>query len=126
MNPSDFTFYKENNEIKSMGFNVKNIYAQTGLPILIGGGKKKEDIFFNKIHEYSIPMSLVMLNKQIQEYDTESLSEILDDNEDVVGRMYLNTENNNSLFEKLIELSGPKNKTRKRKIKMNRFTRKKY
>ena len=25
-----------------------------------------------------------MLNKQIQEYDTESLSEILDDNEDVV------------------------------------------
>ena len=91
MNPSDFTFYKENNEIKSMGFNVKNIYAQTGLPILIGGGKK-EDIFFNKIHEYSIPMSLVMLNKQIQEYDTESLSEILDDNEDVVGRMYLNTE----------------------------------
>ena len=67
-----------------------------------------------------------MLNKQIQEYDTESLSEILDDNEDVVGRMYLNTENNNSLFEKLIELSGPKNKTRKRKIKMNRFTRKKY
>ena len=43
-------------------------------------------------------MSLVMLNKQIQEYDTESLSEILDDNEDVVGRMYLNTENNNSLL----------------------------
>ena len=45
MNPSDFTFYKENNEIKSMGFNVKNIYAQTGLPILIGGGKKKKTFF---------------------------------------------------------------------------------
>ena len=45
MNPSDFTFYKENNEIKSMGFNVKNIYAQTGLPILIGGGKKRRHFF---------------------------------------------------------------------------------
>ena len=47
MNPSDFTFYKENNEIKSMGFNVKNIYAQTGLPILIGGGK-------NVVYQYSV------------------------------------------------------------------------
>ena len=126
MNPNDFTFYKENGNIMSMGFNVKNLYAKNGLSVLYGGGNKREDIFFNKIHEYSIPMSLVMLNKQFDKYDVENISETIDLEDDVVKKMHLNEHGQNTLFDYLLKLSGPKNKTKKRKIKMKRFTRKKY
>ncbi len=126
MNPNDFTFYKENGNIMSMGFNVKNLYAKNGLSVLYGGGNKREDIFFNKIHEYSIPMSLVMLNKQFDKYDVENISETTDLEDDVVKKMYLNENGQNSIFDNLLQLSGPKNKTKKRRVKMKRFTRKKY
>ena len=126
MNPNDFTFYKENGNIMSMGFNVKNLYAKNGLSVLYGGGKKREDIFFNKIHEYSVPMSLVMLNKQFDKYDVENISATLDLEDDIIKKMHLNENGQNTLFDNLLQLSGPKNKTKKRKLKMKRFTRKKY
>ena len=126
MNPNDFIFYKENGNIMSMGFNVKNLYAKNGLSVLYGGGKKREDIFFNKIHEYSVPMSLVMLNKQFDKYDVENISETVDLEDDIIKKMHLNENGQNTLFDNLLQLSGPKNKTKKRKLKMKRFTRKKY
>jgi hypothetical protein len=126
MNPNDFTFYKEGSNIMSMGFNVKNLYAKNGLSVLYGGGKRREDMFFNKIHEYSIPMSLVMLNKQFDKYDVENISETIDLEDDVIKKMHLNEQGQNTLFDNLLKLSGPKSKTKKHKIKMKRFTRKKY
>jgi len=127
MEPNDFTFYKEGSNIMSMGFNVKNLYAKNGLSVLYGGGKKREDVFFNKIHEYSIPMSLVMLNQNFDKYDVENISEIIDDDSDnIVKNMYLHEGQQNTLFESLLKLSGPKNKTKKRNLKMKHFTRKKY
>ena len=46
MNPNDFTFYKENGNIMSMGFNVKNLYTQT-----INNEKRLVDLLADKIAE---------------------------------------------------------------------------
>ena len=125
MDMNDFTIYKENNQIKSMGFNVKNTYANLGLPVFNGGGKTKENIFFNKIHDYSVPLPLFLLNKHFDNYDVDNANEIIK-NENEINKIYLQKDNQNQLIDNLIKLSGPKSKTKKRHLKMKRFTRKKY
>ena len=92
MDINDFIMYKENNQIKSMGFNVKNMYAKQGLPVFNGGGKTKDNIFFNKIHEYSIPLPLFLLNKHFDNYDIDNDNEIII-NKDEINKIYLQKDN---------------------------------
>ena len=113
MNIDDFTLYKENNQIKSMGFKVSNSFAKQGLPVFNGGGKTKENVFFNKIHEYSVPLPLFLLNKHFDNYDIDNDNEIINNQDNEIDKLYLQNDNQNQLIDNLIQLSDPKIKQKK-------------
>ena len=61
MDKNDFTIYKKNGDILTMGFKFENLLKGAGLPAMIGGGKGK----FHK-NQYGIPVGLALLNKQLE------------------------------------------------------------
>ena len=50
-----------------------------------------------------------ILNKQFDKYDVENISETLDLEDDIIKKMHLNENGQNTLFDNLLQLSGPKN-----------------
>ena len=66
-----------------MGFNVLT-HLQTKITCFNGGGKTKENIFFNKIHEYSVSTTF-LLNKHFNSYDVDN-NEIIN-NEDEINKI---------------------------------------
>ena len=83
MNPNDLIYYKQSGGgIQSLGYNFKNILLQKGLPISYSGDNNSALNFFKNINNYSIPTSLVLLNKRAEEIQKNPTTFDLYDNMD--------------------------------------------
>tara|TARA_B000000475_G_C15989907_1_gene444643 strand:+ start:1264 stop:1650 length:387 start_codon:yes stop_codon:yes gene_type:complete len=126
MNSNDLIYYKQSGGgIQSLGFNFKNILLSKNIPVTYSGGNKNLKKFYNNMDSYSIPTSLVLLNKRVEDlknnptvfdlYDSISLSKNKE-----------RYDYDDDLHTQLMKLSGfRKSKTRKNRKKAYKNTRKK-
>ena len=125
MNPNDLIYYKEaDGGIQSLGYNFKNILLQKGLPISYAGDNKNVSNFYKNIDDFSVPTTLVLLNKRTEQLHKNPSVFDLYDNIDLCKSK--DCYEYDDLHSKLINLSGfRKSKTRKHRKKNNKNTRKK-
>ena len=126
MNSKDLVYYKHTDgNIKSLGYNFKNLLLEKGLPASYSGGNKNVKKFYENIEDYSLPTTLVLLNKRVE--DINKNPTIFDLYDDLYNSTTINDEiQDDGLYDKLLNISGfRKSKTRKNRKKSKKYTRKK-
>ena len=126
MNTKDLIYYKNSDgNIKSLGYNFKNLLLERGLPTNYSGGNKNVKKFYDNIEDFCIPTTLVLLNKRVE--DIHKNPTIFDLYDDLYKTTTINDEfDDDGLYDKLLNISGyRKSKTRKNRKKSKKYTRKK-
>tara|TARA_B100001287_G_scaffold246831_1_gene225045 strand:+ start:1604 stop:1987 length:384 start_codon:yes stop_codon:yes gene_type:complete len=126
MNSKDLVYYKHTDgNIKSLGYNFKNLLLEKGLPASYSGGNKNVKKFYENIEDYSLPTTLVLLNKRVE--DINKNPTIFDLYDDLYNSTTINDEiQDDGLYDKLLNISGfRKSKTRKNRKQSKKYTRKK-
>jgi hypothetical protein len=106
MNISDFAIYRKKDRIYSMGFEIKNLLKNNGLPAMIGGGNKS-----SPFSDLGLPVGIALLNNKIKsDYSIKQQSG------GVIGE---------DLYNKLLHLSEQRKKTNSKTKKNRKKKRKK-
>ena len=126
MNSKDLVYYKHaDGNIKSLGYNFKNLLLEKGLPASYSGGNKNVKKFYDNIEDYSLPTTLVLLNKRVE--DINKNPTVFDLYDDLYNSTTIKDETqDDGLYDKLLNISGfRKSKTRKNRKQSKKYTRKK-
>lgn len=126
MNPSDFTIYRENGDILSMGFKIKSIIAKQGLPVMVGDKNPFKKGTFDNLN---IPLPLAVLHEKVNSAAIESMSggDMPENNVINMENILDNQQIDDLLYNKLLNLNklgGTKKFTKKHKRKSKNKTRK--
>ena len=108
MKKSDFAIYEKKGKIYSMGFEFDNLLKKKGLPAMVGGGNKN-----NNLNSIGLPVGLILMKNNI---DKDKM------------KQYGGGVIDNSLYNKLLHLAEQRkttnSTTRKFKSKRRNKTRK--
>ena len=126
MNSKDLVYYKHaDGNIKSLGYNFKNLLLERGLPTSYTGGNKNVKKFYDNIDDYSLPTTLVLLNKRVENINKNPT--IFDLYDDIYTSTTIKDElKDDDIYDTLLKISGfRKTKTRKNRKTSKKHTRKK-
>ncbi len=108
MKKSDFAIYEKKGKIYSMGFEFDNLLKKKGLPAMVGGGNKN-----NNLNSIGLPVGIILMKNDIIQNDI---------------KQYAGSVIDNSLYNKLLNLAEQRKSTnsttRKLKSKRRNKTRK--
>jgi len=115
MEKNDFTLYKKNGKIYSIGMEFNNLIRNADLPAMIGGGKKNRESHLTAL---GLPVGLALMDNKI---DNSSIH-------DIHGRNFEGGVIKEDIYSKLLKLAEHRkttnSKTRKRRQKHKKRRRK--